>query len=195
MFMFDHKSIVIGNKTSLQFTGMMTVKMKETIHLCIINYYVFIWKFLFAYLVFDKCVGAVFHVILKIINYGDMIEYIFFRVSLVCVPYRYPSKQSMIMTDWHAAYRLLGLTFYQMSILCKNDRFHWKASCYKFKLLWNYEKCSLDHSLCNSMLNRKFPVTMATGVVSKLRKFTILHCFFFNQNSDFKVLQLLNGLR
>jgi hypothetical protein len=44
------------------------------------------------------------------------------------------------------------------------------------------------------MLNRKFPVTMATGGVSKLPKITILHCFF-PIKTDFKVLQLRNELR
>jgi hypothetical protein len=76
--------------------------------------------------------------------------------------------------------------------IVKNGRFQWKASCYKFKLLCNYEKCfntdetwhrdqvGLDHPLCKSMLNRKFPVTKASGDVSNLQKITILHCFFLS---------------
>jgi hypothetical protein len=43
------------------------------------------------------------------------------------------------------------------------------------------------------MLNLKFPVTMATGGCLKIAK----HHFalFFSITTDFKVLQLLNGLR
>jgi hypothetical protein len=83
--------------------------------------------------------------------------------------------------------------------IAKIGCFHWKASCNKFQLLWIYEKCFntdetwhkcwLDHSLCNSMLKCKFPVTSATGDVSKLPKITILHCFFS------KGLQLLDEFR
>jgi hypothetical protein len=69
--------------------------------------------------------------------------------------------------------------------IVKNGRFHWKASCYKFKLLWNYEKCFntnqtwhkcwLDHCLCNDMLSLKFPVTMTTR-----RLLTIAKNHFFD---------------
>jgi hypothetical protein len=45
------------------------------------------------------------------------------------------------------------------------------------------------------MLNLKFPVTMSTGVVSKLSKITIMLFFPSILKTDFKVLQLLNGLR
>jgi hypothetical protein len=89
-----------------------------------------------------------------------------------------------------------GITIYRMSILWKIAVFS-----YKLKLLWNYEKCFntetwhtcwLDHILCNSMLNLKFPVSMTKGGgVSKLRK--ILYCFSIK--TDLKVLQLLNRLR
>jgi hypothetical protein len=75
-----------------------------------------------------------------------------------------------------------------MSIIVKNVRFYWKASCYTFKLLLNYEKCFntdetwhkcwLDHSLCNSMLNLKFPVTMATGGRLRIAKNQYLALFF-----------------
>jgi hypothetical protein len=65
-----------------------------------------------------------------------------------------------------------------------------KNDNYKFKLLWHYEKCFnsnetwhkywLDHSLCNSMLSRKYPVTMEKGGRLKIvrKNNTILHCFF-----------------
>jgi hypothetical protein len=72
--------------------------------------------------------------------------------------------------------------------IVKDGCFHWKASCYKFKLLRNYQKCFntdqtwhkcwLDHCRCNIMLNLKFPVTMATGVRLKIANITILRGFF-----------------
>jgi hypothetical protein len=58
----------------------------------------------------------------------------------------------------------------------------------------SWHKCRLDHSLCNSMLNLKFPVTMAIGGRFKFaRNQYFALCFSFK--NDFKVLQLLNGLR
>jgi hypothetical protein len=64
---------------------------------------------------------------------------------------------------------------------------HWKASCYKFKLLWNYEKCFntnqtwhkcwLDHCLCTDML-LNFLLPWQRGDISKLPKITILPRFF-----------------
>jgi hypothetical protein len=87
--------------------------------------------------------------------------------------------------------------------IAKNGRFHSKASCNNYNLLWNYvkcfntdvtwHKCWLDHSLCNSMLNRKFPVTTATGDVFRLPKITILHCFF-SIKTDFKVFNFSMNL-
>jgi hypothetical protein len=64
--------------------------------------------------------------------------------------------------------------------------------CYKFKLLWNckryfsihqtWHKCWLDHSICNSMLNLKFPVTMATRGHLKITKKSLFCVDFFHQN-------------
>jgi hypothetical protein len=66
------------------------------------------------------------------------------------------------------------------------------SNCYEtIKKCLKTDKTWLHHSLCNGMLNRKFPVTMATGDVPKFPKITILHCLFFS----FKVLKLLNELR
>jgi hypothetical protein len=88
--------------------------------------------------------------------------------------------------------------------IVKNGRFHWKASRYKFKLLWNYEKCFntnqtwhkcwLDYCLCNDMLSRKFPVTMSKRGHLKIAK---NHYFaaIFSIKIYFKVLQLRKGLR
>jgi hypothetical protein len=45
------------------------------------------------------------------------------------------------------------------------------------------------------MLNRKFPVTMATGGLLKIAKNHYFALFFFSIKIDFKVLQLLNELR
>jgi hypothetical protein len=69
----------------------------------------------------------------------------------------------------------------------KNGCFHWKSSCYyKFKLLWNYEKdfntvqsrhkCSLDHSICNDILN--FLLPWQRRDICKLPKITILRWVF-----------------
>jgi hypothetical protein len=48
--------------------------------------------------------------------------------------------------------------------------------------------------LCNSMLNLKFPVTMATGGRLKNVK-NHYFALLFSIKIDFKVLQLLSGLR
>jgi hypothetical protein len=88
--------------------------------------------------------------------------------------------------------------------IVKNGRFHWKASCYKFKLLRNYEKCfntdetwhkcwlAIASETACSILN--FLLPWHGGDVSKLPNLTILHCFI-SIKTDFKVLQLLNELR
>jgi hypothetical protein len=51
-----------------------------------------------------------------------------------------------------------------------------------------------EHSLCNGMLNLKFPVTMETSVHLKIAK---NYCFvlIFSIKTDSKVLQLLTELR
>jgi hypothetical protein len=50
----------------------------------------------------------------------------------------------------------------------------WK--CFNTGETWH--KCWLGHSVCNSMLNRKYSVTVATKGRLKIAKITILHCFF-----------------
>jgi hypothetical protein len=100
--------------------------------------------------------------------------------------------------------RVITLDPFPKEHIVKNGHFHWKASSYKFKLLWNYEKsfntnqtwhkCWLDHCLCNDMVSLKFPVTTATRGHLKIAK---NHYFasIFSIKIYFKVLQLLNGLR
>jgi hypothetical protein len=50
------------------------------------------------------------------------------------------------------------------------------------------------YSLFNSMLNRKFPITMATGGRLKIAK-NHYFALFLSIKTDFKVLQFLNELR
>jgi hypothetical protein len=83
--------------------------------------------------------------------------------------------------------------------IVKNGLFHWKASYFKFQLLWNYEKCLntnetwhkcwLNHNLCNSMLNLKFP----WGPFQNCENWLL--CIVFSIKTEFKMLQLLNAMR
>jgi hypothetical protein len=90
--------------------------------------------------------------------------------------------------DWH-------FTFCQPFLsehIVKNGRVHWKASCYKFKLLWNYEKCfNTNQTWHKCWLAISFVTTCSVwnfllpwqrGDISKLPKITILPRFFFHQN-------------
>jgi hypothetical protein len=78
--------------------------------------------------------------------------------------------------------------------------FHWKASfytssnCYELLKMLNqtWHKCLLDHSLCNGILNLKFPVSLATRghIKNAINHYLAL---IFSIKTDFNVLQLLNG--
>jgi hypothetical protein len=88
-------------------------------------------------------------------------------------------------------YQMLCFIPFPHEHIVKNGRFHWKASCYKFKLLWNYEKCfntnpiliklgtNFDWTIAFvttcSVLN--FLLPWQRGDISKLPKITILSRF------------------
>jgi hypothetical protein len=75
-------------------------------------------------------------------------------------------------------------SFYPMSILLKMAFFIEKppvtsSNCYEtMKKCFNTDETWLDHNLCNSMLNRKFLVTIATGERLKIAKNHYFALFF-----------------
>jgi hypothetical protein len=94
-----------------------------------------------------------------------------------------------------------------MGILCKNGRFHWKASCYnvKFKLLWNYKKCFQYWWNLAKMLTGPCPLQQHVqsniscyhgngGPTQNCQK-SLFCIVYFSIKTDFKVLQLPNELR
>jgi hypothetical protein len=68
------------------------------------------------------------------------------------------------------------VVFIEKPPLISSNCYEIMKKCFNTEETWH--KWWLEHSIRNSMLNRKFPVTMARGDVSKLPKITILHCFF-----------------